>query len=366
MSDAPRTTNDRLRSLDALRGFDILWIVGGREILQAWAQSSDSSVARALVEQTEHTPWNGFTAWDLIFPLFLFLAGVSTSFSFAKRTERGDSRAKLALHTLRRGLVLVVLGLVYNGLLAFDWKTLRCASVLGRIGLAWMFAAWIALAVERRGRIIAIVALLAGYWALLEFVPVPGGASGGLELGANLADWIDQHFLPGRLHRETHDPEGLLSTLPAIATALFGILAGDWLRSVKSSELAKVGGLALAGLALLALGALWNLEFPINKNLWTSSFVLWTAGWSALLLALFYWTFDVLRFDRTSMVLSVIGANSIAIYLAARFVDFAVVSASIFGAAKPRVHPVLFAALPLAIEWAIFAILYRKKLFLRV
>jgi predicted acyltransferase len=358
-------SRERLLSLDALRGFDILWIVGGREVLQAWSESTGSPLARTLVAQTEHTPWHGFTAWDLIFPLFLFLAGVSTPFSFAGRGDRGDSRARIARRVARRGLVLVLLGLVYNGLLAFDWTHLRCASVLGRIGLAWMAAAWIALAFGVRGRIVWIAALLAGYWALLRFVPVPGYGAWNLEPGASLTDWFDRRFLPGRLYREVRDPEGLLGTLPAVATALFGVLAGEWLRSSRGGA-PKVVGLALAGCALLALGAAWNLEFPINKNLWTSSFALWTAGWSSLLLAAFYLAFDVWRWRRLGFVFAVIGANSIAIYLAARFVDFAAVASFVFAPTKPRVHPILFAALPLAIEWLILWVLYQKKLFLRV
>jgi predicted acyltransferase len=356
----------RLRSLDALRGFDMMWIIGSREILTALSQSNDSAALRWLSAQTEHAEWNGFTFWDLIFPLFLFLAGVSTPFSFAKRLEHGDSRARIAAHAVRRGLTLVLLGLVYNGLLAFDWEHLRYPSVLGRIGLAWMFAALITLVTTTRGRIAWIVALLLGYWAALMWIPVPEFGAGNLEPGATLTDWVDRTLLPGRLYRVVRDPEGILSTVPAIATALFGVLAGEWLRAPKKSGLANAAGLAGAGLALLALGKLWSLSLPLNKNLWTSSFVLWTAGWSALALAAFYYVIDVLGFVRWSFVFVVIGVNAITIYMAERFVDFAAIAAIVFGPQKQHIHPALFAALPLAIEWVLLYVLYKKRLFLRI
>jgi predicted acyltransferase len=358
---------ERLRSLDALRGFDMLWITGGSAVLGAWADSNDWDWLDAAKAQTEHAEWHGFTFWDLIFPLFLFLAGVSTAFSFAARIAAGASRAQLARHALRRGLVLVLLGLVYNGLLKFDFATLRYASVLGRIGLAWMFAAWIALAFpSRRARLAWIVALLLGYWLALAFVPVPGYGAGDLSPGATLADWLDREFLPGRLHRGVRDPEGLLSTVPAIGTALLGVLAGEELRRADSTPASRVGRLAVHALVCFALGSLWALVFPLNKNLWTSSFVLWCAGWSFALLALFHLAIDVAKLDFGVRFLEVIGANALTIYLLRAFVDFDALAALLLTAKGAlKLHPALLASGGLALGWLLLYVLFRARIFLK-
>src|SRR5262245_49644533 len=173
----------RLHSLDALRGFDMLWIVGGSEVVAALAKDREQGLLHWIESQTHHVPWNGFVFWDLVFPLFLFIAGVALPFSLAARLERGDSRAHLRAHAVFRGLALVGLGLVYNGLLTFDFAQLRCASVLGRIGLAYLGAALVCLSTGRRGQVLWIAALLLGYWAALTWVPVPGIGAGVLEPG---------------------------------------------------------------------------------------------------------------------------------------------------------------------------------------
>ncbi|MBI5432362.1 MAG: DUF5009 domain-containing protein [Planctomycetes bacterium] len=358
----------RLRSLDALRGFDMLWIIGGGAIVGAWADSNDWAWLDGAKAQTEHVEWHGFHLWDLIFPLFLFVAGASLPLSFAKRRELGASDRTLAVHALRRGLVLVLLGLVYNGLLKFDFATLRCASVLGRIGLAWMCAAWIVLGTRTvRARLAWVGALLVGYWLALRFVPVPGFGAGNLEPGATLTDWLDREFLPGRLHREVRDPEGLLATLPAIGTALLGTVAGEELRDGRRSGAARVGRLALWALACFGLGWLWSLDFPINKNLWTSSFTLWCAGWSFALVAGFHLVFDVWRSERGAFFLEVIGANAITIYLLQAFVDFDALARFLLdGRGALKLHPALVASGGLALRWLLLWLLYRARIFLRV
>jgi len=356
----------RLRSLDALRGFDMFWIVGGGALLGAWADSNDWAWLDWAQSQTEHVEWNGFTFWDLIFPLFLFVAGVSLPLSFAARRAQGASDAGLAAHALRRGLTLVALGVVYNGLLKFDFANQRYCSVLGRIGLAWMFAAWISIRTTWRGQLAWAVALLLGYWAALMWIPVPGYGAGDLSPGANLTDWIDRTVLPGRLHRGVRDPEGLLGTVPAIATALSGVLAGQWL-SRPTAPATKASQLAMAGAALIALGAAWALVLPFNKNLWSSSFAVWCAGWSTLLLSIFYLVFDVAQWRRGALFFEVIGANAILIYFLRAFVDFDALAALLLehrGAL--RMHAVLASAGGLALEWLLLYALYRKRWFLRV
>lgn len=356
----------RLESLDALRGFDMLWIVGGAEVLRAWAEASNWGPLQWAAGQTEHVAWNGFAFWDLIFPLFLFLAGVSLPFSIAARRARGESERALHLHALRRAALLVLLGLVYNGLLLFDFAHLRCASVLGRIGLAWLGAALIALHAGPRGRALWAAGLLLGYWAALVWFPVPGFGAGDLEPGATVTDWFDRRFLPGVLYRGDRDPEGLLGTVPAIATALLGVLAGDWLRRGDRSGERKALGLFGAGAAGLAFGWLWSRALPLNKNLWTSSFALWCAGWSALLLAAFYFAIDVRGWRRWAFPLQVIGVNSITIYMLARFVDFDALAGLALGQEPARLHPVLLAGGGLALEWLLLWWLWRRRIFLRV
>jgi len=354
----------RLVSLDALRGFDMFWIVGGREAVVALLTLTGLDGARAVVEHhTAHAPWHGFRAWDLVFPLFLFLAGMSTAFSFALRRERGAGRSELALHALRRGLTLVLLGAIYNGLLSFDLAAQRWASVLGRIGLAWMVAAWLCLWLAPRGRALAVLLILVGYWAALTWLPVPGIGPGDLAQGRSFADWFDQRFLPGRLHVGDHDPEGLFSTLPAVATALLGMLAGDWLRRADLRAWTRVRGLVAAGALLLAAGHLADLVFPINKRLWTSSFVLVCAGWSALLVAVFHVVFDVLRPGRALVALGtclgVLGAHALLAYMLARFVDFPALARFALGRALERrlLHEAWLPVLGLATLWLTVAAL---------
>ncbi len=364
---SPRAAEtQRLRSLDALRGFDMFWIAGGGALLSAWANSNDWRWLDWAQSQTEHVEWHGFSFWDLIFPLFLFIAGVSLPLSFDKRRAQGASPTELARHSVRRGLALVLLGLVYNGALKFDFDNLRYCSVLGRIGLAWMFAALIALRTSWRGQLAWALALLLGYWAALSWIPVPGFGAGNLAPGATLTDWIDRSVLPGKLYKDVRDPEGLFATIPAIATALFGALAGRFLASARSPA-SKAAQLALAGAALIALGAAWGLVFPLNKNLWTSSFTVWCAGWSALLVAVFYLVFDVAGWRRGALFFEVIGANAILIYMLQSFVNFDALAKLLLeqrGALK--LHPALVAGGGLALKWLLLYALYRRRWFLRV
>lgn len=349
---APPAT--RLASLDALRGFDMFWIVGGREAVVALLTLAGLDGARSVVElHTAHAPWHGFRAWDLVFPLFLFLAGMSTAFSFPLRLERGADREQLGLHALRRGLLLVLLGAIYNGLFSLEFATQRWASVLGRIGLAWMVAAWLYLCLPPRGRALTALGILVGYWAAMTWIPVPGFGAGDLAQGHNLADWFDRRWLPGRLHVGDHDPEGLFSTLPAVATALFGTLAGDWMRRRDLGPFARLRGLVVAGALLLAAGHLAGLVFPINKRLWTSSFVLVCAGWSTLLVAAFHVLFDLLHARRLGAVLAVLGAHALLAYMAARFIDFQALARVALGRALERklLHEGWMPVLGVALLW---------------
>jgi predicted acyltransferase len=354
----------RLACLDALRGFDMVWIVGGREIVDAWATATGSPALETFAGQLRHAEWNGFTAWDLVFPLFLFIAGVAMPFSLSRRVEAGHDRTALARHVVRRGLVLVLLGMLYN-IRGDSLESHRFASVLGRIGLGYLGAGLIVLRWQVRGQIAWVIGILLGYWAALSWIPVPGSGAGDLSPGHNFTDWIDQHALPGRLHRGDRDPEGLFSAVPAVATALLGALSGAWIRDRPRTARVSLC-LALAGAVLLALGGLWSEVFPINKNLWTSSFVLWTAGWSLLGLALFHQLVDVFGLGRWVFPFTVIGTNAIAIYLAEHWLPLGDWLIDWFPATWHGAHLVQLAGLALLIYWLALYGLWRKRWFLRV
>ncbi len=261
---------------------------------------------------------------------------------------------------------MVFLGIVYNGLFAFDFANLRYASVLGRIGLAWMLAALLVIHTSHRTQLIAAITVLVGYAALLLACPVPGVGPASLEPGATFTDWFDRTLLPGRLHRGDRDPEGLLATLPAVVTALSGVFAGRWLQSQRAG-MPKALGLMVAGSVAMVAGWLWSFSLPLNKNLWTSSFTLWTSGASALLLGLFYIFVDVLGWRRLAFPFVVLGANAITIYLLHAFIDFEGLASFLFAGATPRrLHPAALPGIAVGIEWALCAWLYRKRLFLRV
>lgn len=374
----------RLLSLDALRGFDMFWIMGGEDIVKAAAVLTTWPWLVSFAGQFHHPEWNGFTLYDLIFPLFLFMAGVSMPFSFENRLERGDSRAQLYRHVIIRGLMLVLLGMIYNGLLRFDWPNTRYPSVLGRIGLAYMFAALIVLNTNVRGQVLWIIGVLVGYWALLRFVPVPGFGAHDLAPGHTLTDYLDRLLIPGRLHvtpsgapELRRDPEGILATIPAIGTALFGAVTGKWLKNECQSGYVKVAGMVAAGAVCLTLAWLWNsptswfsyFTFPINKNLWTSSFVLRCAGLSLWFLAVFYLVIDVWRFQWWAFPFIVIGSNSILIYMAPRFIDFDHAAHFFFDGLLRNTgayQPLLWESSIVLLKWLLLYLFYRKQIFLRV
>jgi predicted acyltransferase len=367
-SDDALLRNDRLVSLDALRGFDMFWIMGGVPIVNAAAALTGWAWLEWLGGQMEHPPWDGFALYDLIFPLFLFIAGVAMPFSFDKRLSRGESKLSLYRHVIVRGSLLVLLGMIYNGLLKFNWPT-RLPSVLGRIGLAYMFAGLIVLNTKMRGQFAWIVGLLVGYWAALKFIPVPGYGAGDLSPGHTLTDYLDHLLVPGRLYKGDRDPEGLLATIPAIGTALAGAVTGQFLKDPRYTGERKTIVMIAAGVVCLALAWLWNFNFPINKNLWSSSFVLRCAGYSLLFLSVFYLVIDVWKFRAWTLPLVVIGSNSILIYMAPLFIDFGFTAHFLFdGVLKyaDQYKPLLWAISIVFVKWLMLYLLYRKRIFLRV
>jgi predicted acyltransferase len=275
------TRPGRLLSLDVLRGLTIAFMIlvnnNGNEAYAYWP--------------LKHAAWNGFTPTDLVFPTFLFLVGISTVYSTAARLAQGATRQSLFLHVLRRSIILYLLGIVVNSFPYFHLHTMRVYGVLPRIAICYLIIASLYLISPAwRSKAALAVAALIGYWILMRFVPVPryGIPTHDIPLldrDANLTAWLDrQIFSAPHLYERTRDPEGLLSTIPALATALLGLLTGIWLRTQRTLK-AKAAGIATAGLTGVLLGGLWNLSFPINKKLWTSSYVLFAGGLSLLLLA---------------------------------------------------------------------------------
>jgi len=361
----------RLASIDALRGFDMFWIMGGEFIFHGLAKDTEMGLFVWMSYQLEHSPWDGFRFYDMIFPLFLFLAGVSMPFSFGHRLERGDTKQTIYRHAVKRMLLLVFFGMLYNGFLQFDWETMRYASVLARIGLGWFFAALIFLNTNERQQYYWFGGILVFYFLLLRFVPPPGGEAYDLTTAGSLVAYIDRLLLPGHLYLDVHDPEGILSTIPAISTALMGVLAGHFLKDQQVSGKRKTLIILVAGVVSIMLGELWGLYFPVNKNLWTSTFVLVAGGWSLLLLGLFYWVIDVMKFRKWAFFFIVIGLNPITIYLAqSGIIDFQGASEYFFHGIvhlfPTSITDILNAIGYTFISWVFLYILYRKKIFLKV
>ncbi len=362
----------RIESLDALRGFDMFWILGADSLVAGLRQLTDSPAVAALADQLEHVDWEGFRFYDLVFPLFIFLMGASTVFSLSKLLEVEGKRAAYG-RVLKRFVILYLLALVYSGGLSRGDgpEMFRYLGVLQRIAICYLFGGILFIHLRWRGLLAACVALLVGYWALMKFVPVPGSGAGVLEEGKNLANYIDIHYLPGYKWDGQWDPEGILSTLPAIATGLLGIFAGLLIRRDDLTDGQKVAAMAALGAACLGLGYLWALDFPIIKKLWTSSFVLVAAGWSYLLLALFYQLIDVWKLRTWSRPFVWIGMNSLTIYLLNNFVGGfrSVVRRVIHQPLEDAMGPwgsLVIAALALLLAVGICGYLFRRRIFFRV
>ncbi len=374
MDNKETVKTERLHSLDALRGFDMFWIMGGEAIFIGLAALTGWPFLQWWGTQLTHVAWDGFHAYDMIFPLFLFIAGISFPFSLAKRYHGTENRKSLYIHVIKRGLILVLLGIIYNNAIRFDFANLRYGSVLGRIGLAWMFAALIFMNSNLRFRIIWLVGILIFYWLLLLLFPAHDlGNFSPFSMQGNLAGYLDRLLLPGKFCCYTYgDSEGLLTTLPAISTALLGMLTGQFIKStyLHNKPLRKVIYMVLAAAALMVLGRIWNIYFPINKYLWSSSFVCFVGGLSLLLFSLFYLVIDIWKFNKWTGFFVVIGMNSITIYLAERIIDFTPATKFIYGGFI-ELFPTAWAELIggiafFSIAWIFLYFLYKKKIFLKV
>ena len=393
----------RLASVDALRGFDMLWIIGGEQVAKALEPFAQGPVLAALTRQITHVEWAGFHFFDVIFPLFLFLVGVSIVLSLDRTVATSGRRGALG-RIARRSALLFVVGIFYYGGVSRPWPDIQLSGVLPRIALCYLAAAALYVWLPRRGIVIATAGLLVGYWALLTFVPFPDvnlahpnigkrgsqtaaespakllahvttNVSGVYEEGRNLTHYVDFRWLPGRKRNLYYTNEGLLSTLPSIATTLFGVMAGWLLTSTRLTGRQKVQRLLLAGAGGVALGLLWSLQVPIIKRIWTPSFCLLAAGCSAWLLAGFYLLIDVWRWDRWTGLFLWVGTNALTVYLAENLIDFGAIAQRFGGgdvvrfldaSVAPGTGGLVVALVGLALPVLLVRFLYHRKIFLRL
>lgn len=357
----------RILSIDALRGFTMLFIIGGSSFFASFYKVWPNSFTQTLADNMAHADWEGFTFLDLIFPLFLFLTGLLIPLIVSKYKSKGINQKALHLHVLKRTLVLIFLGLINYGLLRFNWTDMRWSSVLGRIGICYFFASLLVIHTNWKAQALTAVALIVGYWAAVMFIPVPGFGAGVLTPEGCLTTWLDQKIIPGKLGMEIYDRQGVLSTFTALASTLIGVIAGHWMFS-KRTEKQKTLGLVIAGIVLIITGKIWGQFFLISRNIWTSSFVLYAAGWSSLLMALFYWIIDVKGFRNWTFFFVVIGMNSITIWVGQRLIDFKFTSDFLFlGMSKHLgiIQPIFLALCVILVKWFFLLFLYKQRIFLK-
>jgi predicted acyltransferase len=381
-------SSKRYLAVDLLRGLTIAFMI----------LVNDNGSDRAFWA-LKHAEWNGFTPTDLVFPTFLFLVGASIVFSTESRLARGVTRASLFAHTVRRAVIIFLLGLVVNSAPFFRLSTMRYYGVLPRIALCYLVVATLYIWIRRPAgsaagqptvwdKVGLLVACLVGYWILMRFVSVPCFGMPGrdvplLDHDGNIVAWLDrQIFSAKHLYEGTRDPEGLLSTIPALGTALIGVLAGLFLRSSTVSDSRKALGLAAAGVSGLVLGLIWNPWFPLNKKLWTSSFVLYAAGWSLLILAAFWFLVQVRNYTRGTWVLLVFGTNAIAAYVLSEVMadclenvrvgdhssvlHWTAVHIAALMPSFPALGSLAYSLLYVLVCWLIVLPLYRKKIFIKI
>jgi len=434
MSDSTSkpAASTRLMSLDALRGFDMFWIIGADSLVYALSRMSENPATKFLAQQLDHAEWAGFRFYDLIFPLFVFMVGASIVFSLTKIVNE-SGRTGAVSRVLKRGALLFLIGLIYSGGVTNPWPDIRLMGVLNRIALAYTVAGLLFIWFKPRTLIGICAGILVGYWALLTFVPIRdiqldkthlaeraeqagdarlatqfrGAApsstsnpsavkdspvwaateqmylattnhvSGKYEMGYNVANHFDFEHLPGKKWDLFWDPEGILSTFPAVATCLLGIFAGLLLRNPTFADGKKLLWLFGAGAACVTVGWLWGLQFPVIKKIWTSSYVLVAGGYSAVLLGAFYLVVDVWKYQKWCQPFVWMGMNAITIYLIKNFLGgtFSRLSARVLGGdvkawfdehVATGFGDLLIAVGGLLIAFWIVRFLYQKKIFLRV
>jgi predicted acyltransferase len=381
-SETTREIPKRLMCLDIYRGL----CVAGMIVVDN--PGSDTKAYGPIM----HAQWNGWTAADFIFPSFLFLVGISLVFSFCSRLQRGESRSNIFIHALWRSLILVAVGLLVNAspIIGFDIHSFRFEGVTQRIALCYLAAASMELWSGHRGQLIALAACIVGYWAILRFVPIPGYGVPGHDIpfmdpDRNLPAWLDRKLFMGHLYNGSRDPEGIIHTIPAVGTTLIGVLTGHWLRSTKAPAI-KAASMLLLGVIGLSAGLFWDRWFPINKNLWTSSFVLFSGGFALIFLAFLYWLLEIKRWRGawTAPIL-VFGMNAIAGFVADSLVygpgytftakgpsgvsmywhEAAQAHLESFGLSTPNAS-LLYSLAAMVFCWILLWLLWRNRIFIKI
>ena len=364
--------NGRLASLDALRGFDMMFIMGVAALITAVCGLFQGGDSCWLAQQMRHVEWEGLRHHDTIFPMFLFIAGISFPFSCAHQLSSGATRGRIYLKIFRRAAVLVLLGMVYNGLLNLDFAGQRYYSVLGRIGLAWMCAALLFMRFKPRARAVIASVMLIGYYLLIRFVPAPDmSGADPFSMEGNFAGYVDRLIMRDHLlYKGIFDPEGLLGVIPATVTAMLGMFTGEFVRYDGCTGKKKTLYMLAAAAFMALAGLLWSRDFPINKALWSSSFVLVVGAFSLASFALFYYLIDVRGWRKWAFPFQVIGMNSLTIYLGQKIIPFRSISnfflQGLAGLCSPQWAAVILAAGYVAVCWLFLYFLYKKKTFLKV
>lgn len=375
-NNPPTAATERLVSLDVFRGITIAGMVLVNNP-GTWAH---------IYWPLQHAQWHGWTPTDLVFPLFLFIVGVAITLAFGSRVESGRSTRDLYLKVIKRTLIIFAIGLFLNAFPYFGLSELRIPGVLQRIAVCYFFASIIFLNTKIRTQVGITIALLLIYWVLVKFIPAPGFVAGDLTKEGSLPSFVDRVVFGKHVwaQAKVYDPEGLLSTIPALATTLIGVLTGHWLRT-KNSSYEKVAGMFVGGAICIAVGWAWNSFFPINKALWTSSYVLFSGGLALQFLALCYWVIDIKGYRRWAKPFEIFGVNAIALYVGAGIMADLLGVIKVTGSAGTKVplgswiYENLFAswaspinaslafAIAFVLVWlGIMWMLYRRKIFIKV
>lgn len=364
--------SSRLLSIDALRGFDMMFIIGMAAIISSICALFPGGEHCWLATQMTHVEWDGFRHHDTIFALFLFISGMTFPFSLAKKEAKGITSLQISLDIVKRGAILVLIGLIYAGLLQFNFATQRIPGVLQRIGMAWACAALIYYFCGKKAQWGIAIGILVGYYLLIRFTLAPDAAPGTdpFSIEGNIAYYVDRTLIPGHTYVKLGDPEGNVGLIPAIVTALFGMFTGRYVKESEDSGEKKTVKMLAAGVIMLAVGLLWSHWFPIIKSLWTSTFVLVAGAYSVIMFAIFYYLIDVKGWRKGVLFFQVIGMNSITVYVGQRIIGVSKISNFFLGGVIDALPPAageLVANIGyFTVVWLILYFLYKKKVFLKV
>jgi predicted acyltransferase len=365
-------SNERLQSLDILRGFDMFWIIGGGSLIISLSQTEGLKWLAPIANQMKHVDWIGFTFWDLIFPLFMFIAGVTIPYAILSRVEKGVKKKSLQLKIFKRASILIILGILYNGILQKGFSDIRYTSVLGQIGIAYLIGASIVLQTKSiKSQQLWLLFIVLVISSLHLFIPVPGYGAGHFDPVRIMNAWVDQNFLPGTLSSETYDRLGIICIVSASFLVLAGSFAGRILRTDQLSKHKKALFLTCAGALFILFALVLSPMYPISKVIWTMTFNFLTLGISLILLAAFYYTIDVIKIKSKALSViglffKVIGLNSITIYMTVRIIPFRDVSKFFTGSLAASVGIWIIIAGAILLEWLLLYYLYKQKIFLKV